>query len=407
MTALRGPDVALAQGVRNTWILLAAQALNGTGAVMCITLGGLAGSYLLDADKSLATLPVSGMGVGLAAGALPAALLMQRIGRRFGLMTGNGFAIAGGLVAAGALALNSFWLFTFALLLVGFASAFVQQYRFAAAEAVPHELRGVAISRVMIGGVVTALVAPQIILFTADIFDQPRYAGAFLAMAVVTSIGLIVLSRLRFPPKAPPPIVGQPVSDARPLGEIARQPRFIVALLCAAASFALMSFVMTAAPLAMIGSHHSQDQAVLGIQWHVIAMFAPSLITGRLIQRYGKEAIVTTGLTLLIFSALVGVAGIELLHFWLMLILLGVGWNFGFVGATAMLTDTYRPSERGRVEGFNDFVVFGSVAVASFFSGKILSTAGWNTINVIVMATVAVALCALLFLTFRARRSMA
>jgi MFS family permease len=407
MNALHGPDLALARGVRNTWILLAAQALNGTGAVMCITLGGLAGAHLLGDDKSLATLPVSGMGVGLAAGALPAALLMQRIGRRFGLMTGNGFAIAGGLVAAGALALDSFWLFTFALLLVGFASAFVQQYRFAAAEAVPLELRGVAISRVMIGGVITALVAPQIIILTSDILDPPRYAGAFLAMAVVTLVGLIVLSQLKFPPKPTAPILGQPVSDARPLSEIARQPRFIVALLCAAASFALMSFVMTAAPLAMVGHDHSEGQAVLGIQWHVIAMFAPSFITGRLIQRYGKETIVATGLILLIISALVGIAGVEILHFWAMLILLGVGWNFGFIGATAMLTDTYRPSERGRVEGFNDLVVFGSVAVASFFSGKILSTAGWNTINVIVMATVAVALFALLFLTFRARRSIA
>jgi MFS family permease len=394
----------VAQGTRNSWILMAAQALNGSGAVVCIALGGLAGAFLLGEDKSLATLPVSGMGVGLAAGALPAALLMQRIGRRLGLMAGNGFAIGGGLVAAAALAFGSFWLFTFALLMVGFASAFVQQYRFAAAEAVPPELRGVAISRVMIGGIVTALLAPQVILYTRNLFDPPPFAGAFLAMSVLALIGLAVLSRLRFPPRAMAPAPGSATEAARPLSEIARQPRFLVSLLCAATSFALMSFVMTAAPLAMVGHQHTEADAVLGIQWHVIAMFAPSLITGRLIFRFGKETIVATGLALLIASALLGLAGVELFHFWGMLVLLGFGWNFAFIGATAMLTDTYRPSERGRVEGFNDLVVFGSVAVASFFSGQILSTSGWSAVNYVVLPTVAIALAMLLVQTVRARR---
>jgi len=407
VTAADAPGVFASQGVRNSWILMAAQALNGSGAVVCIALGGLAGSYLLGEDKSLATLPVSGMGVGLAAGALPAALMMQRIGRRLGLMIGCGFAIGGGLVAAAALGVGSFWLFTAALLAIGFASAFVQQYRFAAAEAVPPEMRGLAISRVMIGGIVTALVAPQIILYTRDLFDPPPFAGAFLAVSAVTLIGLGVLSQLRFPPRPAHTAASQPAPDARPLGEIARQPRFLVALLCAASAFALMSFVMTAAPLAMVGHQHSEGDAVLGIQWHVIAMFAPSLVTGRLIGLFGKEAIVGTGLVLLIASALLGLAGIELFHFWGMLVLLGVGWNFGFIGATAMLTDTYRPSERGRVEGFNDLVVFGSVAVASFFSGQILSTSGWNTINLIVMPIVAISLFSLLVLMVRTRQKPA
>ncbi len=405
MTLPETSDAAAARGIRNSWILMAAQALNGSAAVVCIALGGLAGSYLLGEDKSLATLPVSGMGVGLAAGALPAALLMQRIGRRLGLMAGNGFAIVGGLVAAAALAIGSFWLFTFALLMIGFASAFVQQYRFAAAEAVPPELRGVAISRVMIGGIVTALLAPQIILYTRNLFDPPPFAGAFLAMSVVAIIGLAVLGRLRFPPR--PKGTAAPATKAeaaRPLSEIARQPRFLVALLCAATSFALMSFVMTAAPLAMVGHQHTEADAVLGIQWHVIAMFAPSLVTGRLIFRFGKETIVATGLALLIASALLGLAGVALFHFWGMLVLLGFGWNFAFIGATAMLTDTYRPAERGRVEGFNDLVVFGSVAVASFFSGQILSTSGWTTVNYVVLPTVAIALASLLVLTVRARR---
>jgi predicted MFS family arabinose efflux permease len=396
------PDAG--QGTRNTWILMAAQALNGSGPVVAIALGGLAGSYLLGEDKTLATLPVSGMAFGLAAGALPAALLMQRIGRRLGLMTGAGFGIAGGLVAAGAIWAASFVLFAVALILVGVSNAFIQQYRFAAAEAVPPDLRGLAISRVMIGGIITALVAPQVILYTRDLLDPLPFAGAFVALSVIAVIGLAVLGRLHFPPRRTAAVSATPGEAPRQLSEIASQPRFLVALLCAAASFALMSFVMTAAPLAMVGSQHSEAEAVLGIQWHVIAMFAPSLITGRLIGWFGKETIVATGLILLITSALVGLAGMELLHFWGMLVLLGVGWNFSFVGATAMLTDTYRPSERGHVEGFNDLIVFGTVALASFFSGQVLATSGWDTINVIVLPVVAVVLAALLFMVFRNRQ---
>ncbi len=410
MSGAGSTSVPTAQGLRNTWVLLAAQALNGSGTVMAITIGGLAGSYLLGDDKTLATLPVSGMAVGLAMGAVPAALLMQRLGRRNGLLSGTGFAIAGGLLAAGAMWAGSFTLLIIGLLLVGFANSFVQQYRFAAAELVPPDFRSVAISRIMIGGVVTALLAPQIVLYTRDLFDPVPYAGAFIALAIIAVIGFAILRSLRFPPRptaaAIAAAVVQKAEAARPLREIASQPRFMVALLCAAASFALMSFVMTAAPLAMVGSHHTQSEAVLGIQWHVIAMFAPSLITGRLIRRFGKETIVATGLLLLIVSALVGIAGIELLHYWSMLILLGVGWNFSFVGATAMLTDTYRPSERGRVEGFNDLIVFGTVALASFFSGQILATSGWHTINVIVMPVVAIVLAALFWLVLTGRRRL-
>ncbi len=383
------------------------QALNGSAAVISIAVGGLAGAYLLGSDKSLATLPVSMMGVGLAAGALPAALVMQWIGRRVGLMTGTGFAMTGGLTAAIALIVGSFWLFAFALVLVGFSHAFVQQYRFAAAESVSVEMRGIAISRVMIGGVITALIAPQILLYTRDAIGSVQFAGAFVALSVVALVGLGVLTMLRFPPRPSAKASTASLETPRPLLEIVRQPRFLVALLCAASSFALMSFVMTAAPLAMVDSQHSEADAVLGIQWHVIAMFAPSLVTGRLIRRFGKEAIVGTGLVLLMVSAAVGTAGIELLHFWGMLILLGVGWNFSFVGATAMLTDTYRPSERGRVEGFNDLIVFGMVALASFFSGQILATSGWNAINVIVMPVVVMVLLSLLVLVLPQRKASA
>lgn len=387
-------------GLRNSWVLMAAQAINGSSAVMAMTLGGLAGAYLLGPDDSLATLPIAAFQIGVALGAVPAALLMQRIGRRNGLIAGTSVTIIAGLLAALALSLGSFWLFAVAFLAGGVSGAFVQQYRFAAIETAPAHLRGVAVSRVMIGGIITALIAPQIVLYTRNLLDPLPFAGTYVALAIMAVIGIAVLSLLRFPPRdrvVAVPIAGE---EARSLSAIMRQPRFIVALVCAATSFALMVFVMTAAPLAMVDHHHTEADAILGIQWHVIAMFAPSLVTGRLIARFGKEAIVSIGLALLIVSAVVGVAGLELLHFWGMLIILGVGWNFSFVGATAMLADTYRPSERGRVEGLNDLIVFGSVAIASLASGAVLNAAGWTMINYIVLPIVVTVLTVLLvFLT--------
>jgi MFS family permease len=226
-------------------------------------------------------------------------------------------------------------------------------------------------------------------------------------MGAVGLIGLLTLTLLRFPAQTGA-IRGAGGDPPRPFAEIVLQPRFLVALLCATSSFALMTFVMTAAPLAMVDHHHHSDvNAVLGIQWHVIAMFAPSFFTGALIRRFGKEVIAAIGLTLLIVSALVGLAGVELLHFWGMLIVLGLGWNFSFIGGTALLTDTYRPSERGRVEGFNDLVVFGTVALASLLSGQVLTTSGWAGINTVVLPVAGLALAMLVALALQIRRRSA
>lgn len=385
----------------NSWVLLAAQALNGVGGVVVIAFGALAGAYLLGPGDSLVTLPPAGYTVGLALGALPAALLMQRIGRRPGFIAGNILGIAGAAFAALAIYEGWFAPFVVALGLVGASASFVQQYRFAAAEGAPANLRGAAISRVMIGGIVTALAGPPLMLATRDLLAPVPFAGAFLMAAGVTVIGLLVLTRLR---PVPPP--AQHVTDMAPrrFSEIARQPRFIVSLLCATTSFAVMTFAMTAAPLAIVGHHHSEAEAVFGIQWHIIAMFAPSFFTGRLIARFGKEAVTFVGLLLLLVSALVALAGVELLHFWAMLILLGLGWNFGFIGSTAMLTDTYRPGEKGRVEGFNDLVVFGTVAVASFLSGRILVGSGWSGINLMVLPVIGTVLLTLLLLAIQSWR---
>jgi len=240
-----------------------------------------------------------------------------------------------------------------------------------------------------------------VVIHTRDLFAPIAFAGAFIGQAMIGVIAFAILILLR----DPPPVARRTVSRGRPLIEIISQSRFIVAVICGTISYALMSFVMTAAPLAMIGCHHSADDAALGIQWHVIAMYAPSFITGTLINRLGVEKVISAGLVILAGCAVVALNGVDVAQFWIALILLGVGWNFGFVGATAMVTDTYRLEERNKVQATNDFLIFGFQAFASFSSGKVLALYGWETINWTVFPFVALALASLAWLvvTDRAR----
>ncbi|RUX98603.1 MFS transporter, partial [Mesorhizobium sp. M7A.F.Ca.CA.004.04.1.1] len=298
-------------------------------------------------------------------------------------MTGTIVTALGGLVATLALFQGSFWLFAFGLLTIGVGGAFVQQFRFAAADNAPPEFKARAISFVLAGGIVTAILGPQIVIFTRELLAPVMFAGSFISILPLAAVGAIILSFLRLPAKASGKVEIAD-SDARPLAEIVTQPRFVAALFCAVGSYALMSFVMTGAPLAMVGCGLSENDATLGISWHVMAMFAPSFFTGSLIHRFGAERIVATGLILLIGCAIVALSGLALWQFWTSLILLGLGWNFGFIGATAMVAATYRPSEKGKVQGFHDFVLFGSVACASLMSGMVYNAWGWEMLNWIV-----------------------
>jgi hypothetical protein len=246
----------------------------------------------------------------------------------------------------------------------------------------------------MAGGLAAAVIGPQSIILTRHWFDPIPYAGGFFAMAAMALGGMVFLFFLRGAAAEKPPAATPDSPHGRSLLEIMRQPRFIVALVCAIGSFALMSLVMTAAPLAMVGCGFGEDTVALGIQWHIVAMFGPSFFTGSLIARFGKEPVIATGLTLLAGCAVVALSGIEIAHFWVALVLLGLGWNFGYIGATAMLTETYRPEERNKVQGINDSILFGFVALASFSSGSIYSAAGWNAINLVVFPAVGV--CALI-----------
>jgi MFS family permease len=378
---------------RNALILATASAFGGAVAPIAISLGGLTGAYLLGPDKSLATLPVSGFMVGVAAGAIPAAMLMRRFGRRTGFVIGSVFGILAGLIAGSSVLMGSFAGFFIGLATAGFAGAFVQQYRFAAADAGSPAFRAKAISWVLVGGVAAAVIGPQTVIFTRDLLDPIPFAGTFFAISLLALIGMATVALLGGEARGAPRAETQ--SGGRSLGEITRQPRFIVALICGIGSYSAMSLLMTAAPLAMVGCGLGQNNAALGIQWHVLAMFTPSFVTGSLIARFGKEPIIAVGLGLLAACALVALAGIELMNFWVALILLGVGWNFGFIGATAMLTETYRPQEKGQVQGLNDFLVFGAVAIASFSSGHLFSTVGWERINWVAFPIIAVCAIAL------------
>ena len=389
------------QARRNVWILAVAAAISGSLPAICITLGGLAGLYLLGEDKSLATLPVSGFQLGVALGALPAALLMRYVGRRLGFVAGALVAALGGVLACLAVVFGQFALFFVAMTAVGFSGAFAQQYRFAAADTGSEAFRARAISYVMLGGIAAAVIGPQTVIYTRDLLAPIPFAGAFLAMSGLAIAAVAVVSLLGGSARAAPKAAA--TAGGRPLGEIVRQPRFIVAVLCAMGSYALMSLVMTAAPLAMVACGLGEDNAALGIQWHILAMFGPSFVTGALIARFGAEAVIAVGMGLLAGCGVVGLTGTDLAHFWIALILLGVGWNFGFVGATTMLTQTYRIEERGKVQGLNDFLVFGSVAVASFSSGKLFTSVGWEILNVVVFPVVAVCLVGVA-VAFAARR---
>jgi len=382
---------------RNAVLLSICQAVNASAAPICIALGGVVGSHLLGTDKSLATAPITGFNVGLALMSLPAAMIMRRIGRKHGFMTGAVIGMGAMLLAVQAIKMQSFWLFVIALLIAGCSNSFAQQYRFAAADRGTKEFKAKAISYVLVGGIAAAIIGPQMILNFRDYLAPVPFAGAFLWGTGLFAISLIVMQFLApgHPPKSAEELADKP---QRPLSEIISQPRFIVAVLCGTSAYALMSYVMTAAPLAMIACGFDVDDATWGIQWHVLAMFGPSFFTGHLIARFGKERIMATGLFILVACALVGLNGITLAHFYIGLILLGVGWNFGFIGATAMVTETYEPHEKNKAQGANDFILFGTVAIASLLSGYSLNHAGWEFINWIVFPIVAICLVSLWWL---------
>jgi len=383
---------------RNALVLAVAQALAGGNNTVLVATGGLVGAMLAP-DRGLATVPITVYVVGMWLGTLPVGMLAQRFGRRTTFQIGTVFGVLTGLVCSLAVLEASFLLFNLGALFSGFYAAAHQAYRFAAADTASDAFRPKAISWVMAGGIAAAVVGSQLVIATKDLWLPYLFAGTYLAQALLAAISAGVLMLVNIP-TPPARVTGH---DGRALGEIARQPRLIAAVTGGVASYAMMNLVMTSAPLAMVDCNHSVTDATLGLQWHVLGMFAPSFFTGALITRFGVERIVVVGFALILLSAAISIADITLWHFWISLALLGVGWNFSFIGATTMVTQCHRPSERNRVQAFNDFLVFGAMAVASFSSGKLLASFGWAAVNEVVFPVVLVAGALLAWTMLQAR----
>ena len=384
----------------NALRLAAAQALAGANATVVFATAAIIGSTL-SSDPALVTAPVSLFVVGMAVGTLPTGWLARRFGRRVAFITGSGFGCLAGLIAAAALMLGSFPLYCVATFCAGLYGAVVQSFRFAAADGASAAFRSRAISWVMVGGLFSGVLGPQLVTWTMDLWPPYLFAASYLAQAVVALVAMAVLAGVDLPRPA-----RAEVAKGRPLAEIIRQPRFVVAVLCGVITYTLMNLVMTSAPLAMrlCGLPISASNAT--IQWHVVAMYAPSFFTGGLIARFGAKRVVAAGMLLLAGAAASGLAGISLMNFTLGLVLLGVGWNFGFVGASSLVLETHRPEERTRVQSFNDFLIFGTMAVGSFSSGKLLLTAGWDAVNWVVLPAVGAGLLALLVSGLLRRRAL-
>lgn len=377
---------------KNIALLSVSQAIVGSQQALIMAVAALVGVTMAP-DPALATLPVTSMVLGLALTAGPAAFLVHRFGRKRAFMLGAIVAVLGGLLAAMAIITSSFVLFCIALVIAGSAAAFGQQYRFAAADSVEPAQKGKAISWVMAGGVASGFIGPGLSYWGRHWIEGAEYAGSFLAMSGLALIGIAVLSQTSLARAE----LKKKNAAAKPFSQIIKAPEVFVPIFSGMATYALMTFVMVAAPLAMvIVCGHSNEAATTAIQWHIVSMFAPSFITGAIISRIGARATTGLGLTLILACAFLLLNGTSVWHFDFGLILLGVGWNFGFIGSTALLAQGYRPEDAAKVQALNEQLVFGVMAIASISSGVLLQTIGWQAINVLVIpiATAAIAVLA-------------
>src|ERR1700761_3245029 len=383
----------------NVLRLAAAQALTGAHSAVIFATGSIVGASLAP-DISFATVPLSMYVVGLAAGTLPTGMISRAYGRRVAFIIGTFCGVVTGVLGALAILHASFWLFCCATFLGGLYGAVSQSYRFAAADGASLAFRPKAMSWVMAGGVFAGVLGPQLVQWTMDIWPPYLFAFSFVMQALVALVAMAVLSGVDAPKPAPSDLHG-----GRPLLEIIRQPRFIAAALCGIISYPMMNLVMTSAPLAMKICGLSVSDSNFGIQWHIVAMYGPSFFTGSLIARFGAQRVVAAGLLLEAGAATIGLTGITAMHFWATLFVLGVGWNFAFIGASALVLETHRPQERNKVQAFNDFLVFGMMAIGSFSSGQLLANYGWSAVNMVVFPPVALGLVVLMMVSFARRRA--
>ena len=387
---------------RNVLVLVASQAILGAQLPMIFTIAGLAGQSLAP-NACWATLPISLMVIGSMLTATPLSAFMARHGRRAGFVLGTMGGALGAAIGAYGLYTSSFLLFLIGALFSGVYMSAQGFYRFAAADTASDDFRPKAISWVMAGGLLSAVVGPQLVKLTAGAFVIP-FLGTYLTVIALNFVGVFLFGLLDIP-KPKPPVAGD--AQGRSRMELIRTPRIAVAVIVATVSYALMNLVMTSSPLAVVGCGFETKDAANVVTAHVLAMYAPSFFTGHVIARFGVEKVMATGLVILAGAGAVAMAGVELTNFFLALILLGIGWNFGFIGATTMLTSAHVPSERGRMQGMNDFIVFGGVTLASFSSGGLMNCsggsvqAGWQAVNMAMLPFLVLAGGALIWLALR------
>ena len=386
---------------RDVFLLSCCQALLLTNAVTLIAVSSLAGYAMAD-NKALATLPATTYVIGGAMGAFPASMWMKRVGRRAGFLTGGAYGLAGAALATFAIAQSSFALLCAGTLLLGVYNAFGQYYRFAAADAAPVDFNAKAISYVMAGGLVGGIVGPEVSRHTRDM-AHPEYFATYASLFVFCLAAMAIISRLRLAE----PHESAAHAAARPLAEIAAQPAFVVAVCVAALGYAVMNLLMTATPLAMSFCGHPYGAAASVIATHVVAMFGPSFFTGALIQRFGITRVILAGVAIMFACVGVAISGQAIANFWWALALLGIGWNFMYIGGSTLLTETYRPAEKAKAQGVNEITIFTVQAISSFSSGVLVNTRGWDTLNLVALPLILFAGAAVAWLSLRRRAAAA
>jgi predicted MFS family arabinose efflux permease len=380
---------------RTVFLLALCQALLLTNSVILMAVNALTG-YMLADNKMLATLPSMTYVIGSALSAMPISAWMQRVGRRSGFIHGSMLAVVGACICAAAVSMKSFWGVCLGTFFIGCYNATGALYRFAAADAVPGANKARAISLVLAGGIIGGLVGPESAKLSKD-WLSVTYAGTYLSLVAFALAAIAVQSRLQLP------AIMQQSSDKpmRPLAEIAKQPKFIIAVLSAAFGYGVMNLLMVATPLAMSFCGHPFKEGVFVLEWHVVGMFLPSFFTGDLIKRFSALKIVIVGALLNVIAVAINLSGVTVAHFWFGLVVLGIGWNFMFIGGTAMLTETYLPHEKTRVQGFNDMLIFATMALSSSSAGVLVNARGWEVVNYVSLPFVAIALLGALWLALR------
>jgi predicted MFS family arabinose efflux permease len=384
---------------RNVLVLSCTQATLQITGVTMVAVTGLAG-FALATDKAFATAPLTCYVFGSAITTIPASFLMRSVGRRAGFQIGTGIGVLGGIVCSLAIWLASFWMLCAGMTVMGMYTAFGKYYRFAAADAATASFRAKAISLTLAGGIVGGVVGPEMAKITHDMFHHHEYLGSYMSLSLVCLLAMLILTRLDIPK-----LTEHEQKDAgRPIGTIMRQPVFVVAALTAMLSYGIMNLMMTSTPLAMRSHDHHFDDAAFVLEWHIIGMYGPSFFTGSLINRFGVLNVMLVGVVLLFVCLGSALAGTDLIHFWLAMFLLGIGWNFMYVGASALLTECHTPAERAKTQAANDFLIFLTMAISSMSSGMLLNKSGWHAVNYGSIPFLALATGAMIWLVWQRRR---